>query len=73
MPQRLDAVPRASLFIGPTPVEELPRLRAALGNAPRILIQRDDAISFCLGGATVRKLQSHHVRVTAAVAGKLGM
>jgi D-cysteine desulfhydrase family pyridoxal phosphate-dependent enzyme len=94
MPQRLDAVPRASLFIGPTPVEELPRLRAALGRAPRILIKRDDAISFCLGGTKVRKLeyfagralaersdtlvtsgtaQSHHVRVTAAVAGKFGM
>jgi L-cysteate sulfo-lyase len=94
MPQRLDAVPRASLFIGPTPVEELPRLRAALGRAPRILIKRDDAISFCLGGTKVRKLeyfggraladrcdtlvtagtpQSHHVRVTAAVASKLGM
>lgn len=94
MPQRLDAVPRASLFIGPSPVEELPRLRAALGRAPRILIKRDDAISFCLGGTKVRKLeyfagraladqcdtlvtagtaQSHHVRVTAAVAGKLGM
>jgi len=94
MPHRLDAVPRADLFIGPTPVEELPRLRAALGRAPRLLIKRDDAISFCLGGTKVRKLeyfagralaercdtlvtagtaQSHHVRVTAAVAGKLGM
>jgi 1-aminocyclopropane-1-carboxylate deaminase/D-cysteine desulfhydrase-like pyridoxal-dependent ACC family enzyme len=94
MPQRLDAVPRVSLFIGPTPVEELPRLRAALGRAPRILIKRDDSISFCLGGTKVRKLeyfagraqadrcdtlvttgatQSPHVRLTAAVAGKLGM
>jgi len=94
MPQRFDAVPRATLFIGPTPVEELPRLRAALGPAPRILIKRDDAISFCLGGSKVRKLEyfagraladgcdtllttggthSHHVRLTAAVAGKLGM
>jgi 1-aminocyclopropane-1-carboxylate deaminase/D-cysteine desulfhydrase-like pyridoxal-dependent ACC family enzyme len=94
MPQRLDAVPRSSLFIGPTPVEELPRLRAALGRAPRILIKRDDAIPFCLGGTKVRKLeyfagraladgadtlvtsggtQSHHVRLTAALAGKLGL
>ena len=94
MPQRLDSVPRLSLYIGPTPVEELPRLRAALGRAPRILIKRDDAISFCMGGSKVRKLEyfagraladkadtlvtsggtpSHHVRITAAVAGKLGM
>ena len=87
-------MPRVTLFIGPTPVEELPRLRAALGRAPRILIKRDDSISFCLGGTKVRKLeyfagrahadrcdtlvttgatQSPHVRLTAAVAGKLGM
>src|SRR5262245_40177323 len=94
MPQRLEAVPRVPLFIGPTPIEELPRLRAALGRAPRILIKRDDAITFCVGGNKVRKLemfagralaekadtlvtsggtQSHHVRATAALAGKLGM
>ena len=94
MPQRLDAVPRSTLYIGPTPVEELPRLRAALGRSPRILIKRDDSISFCLGGSKVRKLEyfagraladgadtlvtsggtpSHHVRVTAALAGKLGL
>jgi D-cysteine desulfhydrase len=87
-------VPRSALYIGPTPVEELPRLRAALGRAPRILIKRDDAISFCLGGSKVRKLEyfagraladradvlvtsggtpSHHVRATAALAGKLGL
>jgi D-cysteine desulfhydrase family pyridoxal phosphate-dependent enzyme len=94
MPQRLDAVPRSALFIGPTPVEELPRLRAALGRAPQILIKRDDAISFCLAGSKVRKLEyfagraladradtlvtsggtpSHHVRATAALAGRLGL
>lgn len=33
------------------------RLRAALGGGPRLLVKRDDAISFGFGGNKVRKLQ----------------
>lgn len=41
----------------PTPIEELTRLRESLGVAPRLLVKRDDAISFAFGGNKVRKLQ----------------
>jgi L-cysteate sulfo-lyase len=45
-------------FVGsPTPIEPMPRLRAALGGAsPQLLIKRDDAIPFGFGGNKVRKL-----------------
>ena len=48
----------ASLALGdlPSPVEELKRLREALGVRARILVKRDDAISFGFGGNKVRKL-----------------
>jgi len=45
------------LWSGPSPVDELPRLRAALGGGPVILAKRDDAIPFGFGGNKVRKLQ----------------
>jgi D-cysteine desulfhydrase family pyridoxal phosphate-dependent enzyme len=55
---RLRSLPRATLAHYPTPVEELPRLRQALGDAtPRLLVKRDDAISFAFGGNKVRKLE----------------
>ena len=39
-------------------MEELPRLRQALGEqTPRLLAKRDDAISFAFGGNKVRKLE----------------
>jgi L-cysteate sulfo-lyase len=53
----MDAVPSMPLGHYPTPLEELPRLRAALGAGPRLLIKRDDAIAFGGGGNKVRKLQ----------------
>lgn len=40
-----------------TPVEELRRLRQALGGGPRLLVKRDDAIPFAFGGNKVRKLR----------------
>jgi D-cysteine desulfhydrase len=51
--------PRISLLAGPTPVEEMSRLRAALGGTgvPRLLVKRDDAIPFAFGGNKVRKLE----------------
>jgi 1-aminocyclopropane-1-carboxylate deaminase/D-cysteine desulfhydrase-like pyridoxal-dependent ACC family enzyme len=41
----------------PTPVEELTRLRAALGGGPRLLVKRDDTIGFAFGGNKVRKMR----------------
>jgi D-cysteine desulfhydrase family pyridoxal phosphate-dependent enzyme len=47
----------APLFeIPPTPIEELSRLRSALGRGPRLLVKRDDAIGFAFGGNKVRKI-----------------
>ncbi len=54
---RLAAVPAVALLDGPTPVQELSRLRAALGGGPRLLVKRDDAIPFGFGGNKVRKLE----------------
>jgi D-cysteine desulfhydrase len=53
----LRAVPSVQLAHYPTPIEELARLRAALGGGPRLLVKRDDAISFGCGGNKVRKLE----------------
>jgi 1-aminocyclopropane-1-carboxylate deaminase/D-cysteine desulfhydrase-like pyridoxal-dependent ACC family enzyme len=52
----LNALPSAGLVAGPTPVEEMGRLRAALGGGPRLLVKRDDALPFGFGGNKVRKL-----------------
>jgi 1-aminocyclopropane-1-carboxylate deaminase/D-cysteine desulfhydrase-like pyridoxal-dependent ACC family enzyme len=42
----------------PTPIEELPRLRKALGShCPRIFIKRDDYTGVGMGGNKVRKLE----------------
>lgn len=55
---RLAAIPAETLFTAATPLDEMTRLREALGaNAPRLLIKRDDAIPFGFGGNKVRKLQ----------------
>jgi len=48
---------RIPLFAGPTAVEEMSRLRAELGARPKLLVKRDDAISFGFGGNKVRKLE----------------
>jgi D-cysteine desulfhydrase family pyridoxal phosphate-dependent enzyme len=54
---RLEEIPRLDLSHAPTPIEELPRLRAALGGGPRILIKRDDYLGPGFGGNKVRKLE----------------
>jgi 1-aminocyclopropane-1-carboxylate deaminase len=48
---------RVPLFSGPSPVEEMSRLRAELGAVPRLLVKRDDTISFGFGGNKIRKLE----------------
>ncbi|MDP2871348.1 MAG: D-cysteine desulfhydrase family protein [Bacillota bacterium] len=47
---RLNAFPR------PTPLEEMPRLRAAIGCRPRLFVKRDDTTIVGLGGNKTRKL-----------------
>lgn len=56
--ERVGALPRVPIAFLPTPLEEAPRLREALGpNAPRILIKRDDQTGLALGGNKVRHLE----------------
>jgi D-cysteine desulfhydrase len=58
-----EALPRAALAHLPTPLEELPRLRAALQAAapdrpvPRLMIKRDDQTGLAAGGNKTRKLE----------------
>jgi len=61
----LNALPSAGLVAGPTPVEEMSRLRAALGGGPRLLVKRDDALPFGFGGNKVRKLDLVSARARA--------
>src|SRR5512142_1051907 len=49
-------VPRIRFAHLPTPIEELPRLSAALGG-PRILVKRDDQTGLAFGGNKTRKLE----------------
>lgn len=56
--ERLDSIAALPLVRATTPLEEMVRLRAALGDGgPRLLVKRDDAIPFGFGGNKVRKLQ----------------
>jgi 1-aminocyclopropane-1-carboxylate deaminase/D-cysteine desulfhydrase-like pyridoxal-dependent ACC family enzyme len=64
--EALDRIPRLPLAFAPTPVEELPRLRAALGAVPRLLVKRDDAIPLGFGGNKIRKLQVVAAQALAA-------
>jgi len=59
---QLARLPRVHLAPLPTPLEEAPRLRQALGGSrgcPRILIKRDDLTGLAMGGNKVRKLEYH--------------
>jgi D-cysteine desulfhydrase family pyridoxal phosphate-dependent enzyme len=58
MPDQLPKYPCFNFGFYPTPIEEMPRLRAALGrDAPRLFIKRDDYTGAGLGGNKVRKLE----------------
>src|SRR5262249_49836893 len=55
---RFNAIPHLNYGVYPTPIEEAPRFRAALGrNAPRVFIKRDDYTGPGFGGNKVRKLE----------------
>src|SRR3982074_1324888 len=49
-------MPRLGLAITPTPLQETPRLAAALG-LDRLLVKRDDNTGLALGGNKARKLE----------------
>jgi 1-aminocyclopropane-1-carboxylate deaminase len=55
---KLDKFPRHPLTFGPTPIEFLPRLTAALGGNVQIFAKRDDCNSgLAYGGNKLRKLE----------------
>lgn len=47
---------RLNAFQRPTPLEEMPRMRAAIGCKPRLFVKRDDTTVVGLGGNKTRKL-----------------
>jgi D-cysteine desulfhydrase family pyridoxal phosphate-dependent enzyme len=51
------ALPSVPLFTTPSPVEELHAFRRAMGGGPRLLVKRDDTLTFAFGGNKVRKMQ----------------
>jgi len=52
------AIPHLNYGVYPTPIEEAPRFRTALGlNAPRVFIKHDDYTGPGFGGNKVRKLE----------------
>ena len=53
----LASLPSVPFAPEPTPVEEMTRLRTALGGGPRLLVKRDDTIGFAFGGNKVRKMR----------------
>ena len=52
----MNPVPRLHFAHLPTPIEEMPRLSAALGG-PRLFIKRDDQTGLAFGGNKTRKLE----------------
>ncbi len=63
----LMSLPAVVLAPHPTPVDELVRLRDALGpSCPRLFMKRDDLLSFGLGGNKVRKMQTVAAEARAA-------
>src|SRR5262249_27903548 len=55
---RFNAIPHLNYGAYPTPIEEAPRFRTALGRkAPRVFIKRDDYTGPGFGGNKVRKLE----------------
>src|SRR4026208_1715811 len=54
--ERLESLPSVQLGHLPSPIDELARLRDALGMKARLFAKRDDAIPFGVGGSKFRKL-----------------
>ena len=70
--ERVGQLPRIRFAHLPTPLEEAPRLREALGaDAPRIFIKRDDLTGLAFGGNKVRHLEFRLGDITAKAADTL--
>ena len=54
--EKLESLPSVQLGHFPSPIDELARLRDAIGMKARLLAKRDDQIPFGFGGNKVRKL-----------------
>ena len=68
----LQLLPAIPLAPHATPIDDLARLRTALGpEAPRLLMKRDDVLSFACGGNKVRKMQTVAAAARAAGADML--
>lgn len=68
----LMSLPSVALAPHVTPIDELTRLRAALGpDCPRLFMKRDDLLSFAMGGNKVRKMQAVAAEALAAKADAL--
>jgi D-cysteine desulfhydrase family pyridoxal phosphate-dependent enzyme len=63
--ERLRSTGRLALGHWPTPLREMPRLRAALGCAPRLWIKHDDWSGPGFGGNKVRKLEYYFAKALA--------
>jgi 1-aminocyclopropane-1-carboxylate deaminase/D-cysteine desulfhydrase-like pyridoxal-dependent ACC family enzyme len=57
VPAGIAALPRFSLFDGPSPLQLLPRFSAALGGAAEVWIKREDLLPLAFGGNKLRNLE----------------
>ncbi|KND86294.1 putative 1-aminocyclopropane-1-carboxylate deaminase [Tolypocladium ophioglossoides CBS 100239] len=58
LPEPFDSIPRKSFLFGPSPIQSLPRMSAALGGKVNIYAKRDDCNSgLAYGGNKTRKLE----------------
>ncbi|KAM0449703.1 hypothetical protein ACHAO4_007368 [Trichoderma viride] len=58
IPEPFASIPYESLLFGPSPIQHLPRISAALGGKVTVYAKRDDCNSgFAYGGNKVRKLE----------------
>jgi 1-aminocyclopropane-1-carboxylate deaminase len=58
LPQPFASIPRESFLFGPSPIQALPRISAALGGKVNVYAKREDCNSgLAFGGNKVRKLE----------------
>lgn len=58
LPQPFASIPRESFLFGPSPIQPLPRISAALGGKVNVFAKREDCNSgLAYGGNKTRKLE----------------
>ncbi|KAG4218652.1 hypothetical protein PC116_g32868 [Phytophthora cactorum] len=58
LPEPFASIPRESFLFGPSPIQHLPRISAALGGKVNVYAKRDDCNSgLAYGGNKTRKLE----------------